>query len=189
MASPSRPAVALNLTTNTPHNTRTEVNVGVLSILFSYGIPVGFDYVNGILAWEGVTKTQRKHLYQWRNGKSFKWVSASKLTQELLSSLQTEAEAIQLSATENGNMTERFRAQENDDLDEVRQPDELETEVDALDGEDDEDLDDDDLDEDEDEDDDLDDDDEDDDFDDEDEFAGDDEDDLDGDDDLKENEY
>jgi hypothetical protein len=185
MSSPSRPAVALNLTTNTPHNTRCEVNVGVLSILFSYGMPIGVDYIDGTYAWQDATKTQQKHLYQWRNRSAIKWVSKEELTQRLLTSLQTEAEALQLSASqENSTMTDRLHAR-TDDIDDPKDP--VEEEVDALDNEDDDDLDDDDDfddidDDDEDDDDDLD-------FDDEDEFAGEDEDETDDDGELKENEY
>lgn len=180
MPQPSRPTVALNLTTNTPHNTRIEVNVGALSILFSYGAPVGFDYINGAFAVDGLSKTQQKHLYQWRKRSVISWVSRAELTAQLLASLQTESEALILSASESNTMHQAARPSLN-----LASPDPIESEVDELDNVDDDDDDDVDFDDDDEDDDDdeLDDEDEDDDF------LGDDEPDEEGDDDLKENEY
>lgn len=165
-------SLALNCTTNPPHNTRTEVNVGVLSILFSYGVVCGFDYLDGCFVWDGINRTQQKHVNQWRDFKIHKRTTRQDLDRSLLIALQQESEALFIAATTSEEAMSEQNQQENNgptEEDELaqRKPDALENAVDDLDKEDD--LDEDDLDDDDDdEDDDVDFDDEDDDEDDDD---------------------
>lgn len=144
-----------------PHNLHNEVNIGVLSIFFSYGKMVGYSYAGDTFILLGTTSTTQRHLNKWRPFKSHQHIPRPKLTLGLLAALQQESALLVNAATES-IMIEKAETLHADSLDnELEQLDE-----DAGNIDDDEDFDD--LDDDDDEDDDTDEDDDQDDLDDDD---------------------
>src|SRR4051812_36420934 len=87
---PAPKIAGVNLTTNPPHNTRIELNVGRVSVLFSYGSPIGVHYNEEVLVLEGLNRHQQKHANQWRRFDTQSKVSHQQLNEAFLDSLFLE---------------------------------------------------------------------------------------------------
>lgn len=144
---PAPQIAGVNLTTNPPHNTRIEVNIGALSVLFSYGSPIGFSYHDGPYVREGLNRFQQRHVNQWRRFDTQTKVPFTEFHLGFLSALnqETEQQINNLIANPPGEMTMP------DSINDARL-DAIDDELEELDEEegDDDDLDDDELDEDDD---------------------------------------
>ena len=121
----------------TPYSSYGVLDLGVLSILFSFGRPVAFDYLDGPKMLDGLPRFSSKHVYTWRDFRKISILSSREFDSALLDAINQESTSLK----ESGAMA----PYEEVPLDEQPSRDPAIDELDAaIDDEDDDDLEDDD---------------------------------------------
>lgn len=58
--------IGISLSMIPERNSKVELTVGNLKVLFSYGEPVGLDFEGNIVNTDAANRVQQRHLYTWR---------------------------------------------------------------------------------------------------------------------------
>lgn len=80
-----------------------ELHIGVLSILFSYEVAIGYDYLDGVRVLEDLNRHQQKHVNQWRSYTLQVKVPTFELNTGLLTALSQESDHISFKLLESLN--------------------------------------------------------------------------------------
>lgn len=84
-------------------NSPVELHIGVLSVLFSYEIAIGYDYLDGVRILEDLNRHQQKHANQWRSYTRQIKVPELDLYTGLLTALAQESDQLSFKLLENLN--------------------------------------------------------------------------------------
>jgi len=152
----------LPIRADSPYARWVVVEVGVLSILFSYSRPVGLEYLDGVYVLEGTSRATQKHINTWRDYNRQHRISKQKFDSLLFAALSQESLSLKgehpmQEGQEQGLEQEQDQdpvSREVDELDNLDDEDDLD-DLDDDDDDFDDDEDDDDRDDEDDEDDDL----------------------------------
>ncbi len=77
-----------------PYSRWVDIQIGTVSILFSYGIPVGLDSIAGCFTLQPSTRATAKHLNLWRDRTLHITVSPEVFDSYLLAALQSESQSL-----------------------------------------------------------------------------------------------
>lgn len=78
-----------------PHATWSVFNIGQLSVLFSYGRPVGFSTPDRTFVRDKVKRATQKHLNAWQDFRSHQTISPEEFDAALLVEMQEALNTIQ----------------------------------------------------------------------------------------------
>ncbi len=90
----------IHCTSKPPHNLHNEVNIGELSIIFSYGRVAGYSYAGETFITLGAVSSTQRLLNRWQPFKSHQPLPRQKITLGLLAALQQESALLINAATE-----------------------------------------------------------------------------------------
>lgn len=77
-----------------PYSRWVDVQIGTVSILFSYGIPFGLDSIAGCFVKSAPARATAKHLNLWRDHTLHTVVSPEVFDSYLLAALQSESQSL-----------------------------------------------------------------------------------------------
>lgn len=86
-----------------PYSRWVDVQIGTVSILFSYGIPFGLDSIAGCFVLSSPTRATSKHQNLWRDRTLHTVVSPELFDSYLLAALQSESQSLRGLAMSTGN--------------------------------------------------------------------------------------